>query len=95
MSAGGLSQGVTQQQTEVTLSQGGNHQSNLLFQTGQRLVRTSARGITKPVVCARIVLEMGSHLTKMVSVQSHNSFLDQSREKSCVIELWSRKELCD
>ncbi len=38
--------------------------------------------ITKPVVCARIVVEMGSHLKKKVPIQSHNSFLDQSH---CVI----------
>ncbi len=29
--------------------------------------------ITKPVVCARIVAEMGSHLPERVPVQSHNS----------------------
>ena len=40
--------------------------------------------ITKPVVCARIVIEIGSHLTKMVPVQSHNSFLDQKSRKVIV-----------
>ncbi len=40
--------------------------------------------ITKPVVCARIVVEMGSHLTKRVPVQSHNSFLDQRSRKVIV-----------
>ncbi len=33
--------------------------------------------ITKTVVCACIMVEMGSRLTIMVPVQSHNSFLDQ------------------
>ncbi len=33
--------------------------------------------ITQPLVCARIVVEIGSHLTKRVTVESHNCFLDQ------------------
>ncbi len=36
---------------------------------------------TKPVVCAHMVVEMGSRLTKGVPVQAHNSFLDQKSRK--------------
>ncbi len=38
--------------------------------------------ITKPVVSARIMVEMGSHLTKRVPVKSHNSFSTKGLEKS-------------
>ncbi len=40
--------------------------------------------IAKPVLCARIVAEMGSHLVKRVPVKSHNSFLDQRSRKVIV-----------
>ncbi len=39
---------------------------------------------TTLVVSARIAVEMGSHLTKNVPVQSHNSFLDQRSRKVIV-----------
>ncbi len=38
--------------------------------------------ITKPVVCARMVVEMGSHLTRMIPGQSHNCFLNHRSQKS-------------
>ncbi len=44
--------------------------------------------ITKPVVCACIVVEMGSHLER-VPVQSHNSFLDQRSRKVIVWFHWN------
>ncbi len=48
-------------------------------------LRFCSSAITKPVVYARIMIEMGSHLTKRIHVQSHNSFLDQSLTSHCVI----------
>ncbi len=49
--------------------------------------------ITKPpAVCARIVVEMGSYLTKRVPVQSHNSVLDQKPRK--VIVWFHRNHFC-
>ncbi len=36
------------------------------------------------LVCARIVVEIGSKLTKSAPVQSHNSFLDQRSRKVIV-----------
>ncbi len=36
----------------------------------------------KSVACARIMVEMGSHLTKMVPVKSHNTLQDQKHEQS-------------
>ncbi len=40
--------------------------------------------ITKPIVCACIVVEMGSHLTKKVPVKSHNDFSRLLVEKGVV-----------
>ncbi len=48
--------------------------------------------ITKPVVCARIAVNMGSHLAKRVPVKSHNSFLDQRSRK--VIVCFHRNHFC-
>ncbi len=42
----------------------------------------AATVITITVVCARIIVEMGSQPTKSVPVQSPNSFLDQRSEKT-------------
>ncbi len=44
------------------------------------------------VVCARIIVEMGSHLSARVSVQSHNSFFDQRSRK--VIVWFHRNHFC-
>ncbi len=51
-----------------------------LITRGDQLFYNSA--ITKPVECACILVEIGSHNTKMVTVQSHNFFLTKSLEKS-------------
>ncbi len=50
--------------------------------------------ITKPVMCVRIVVEMGSYLTKRGSfpVQSHNSFLNKRSRK--VIARFHRNHSC-
>ncbi len=40
--------------------------------------------ISKHVIRAHIMVEMGFHCTKMVPVQSHNSFLDQRSRKVIV-----------
>ncbi len=64
-------------------------------QRSQLLERNSTfyhSAITKPVACARIMVEMGSHLTKRVPVQSHNSFLDQRSWK--VIVWFHRNHFC-
>ena len=39
--------------------------------------------VVKPLVRARVIVEMGSHPTKMVPVQSHNN-LDQKSRKVIV-----------
>ncbi len=46
---------------------------------------SSLRSQNQPVVCARIVVEMGSGLANRVPVQSQNSFLDQRSQSHCVL----------
>ncbi len=49
-------------------------------------------GVTN-LSCVRIVIEMGSHLTRRVPVQSHNSILDQKSRK--VIVSFHRNQQCE
>ncbi len=39
--------------------------------------------VAKPIACAFVAVEIGQHSTKIVTVQSHNSFLDRMYSKLC------------